>query len=979
MSSPSALSRPKGLLLWPAIAKLARWRFKQMWRFLFVTWLGMLAMVTLACAPPLFSRVAISATLRDVTAHASDGRNIIVQVVSLSPTVAQVQQISQQLDHVLKQSSVAAYLQGAPQIVVQTPPLALHSSSKPKPADRSNGLVLDGYDSAQVAQHATVVQGRLPRATSDGTIEIALPQDLVNNLGVHVDATLHGSMASVLGAQAWTLHVVGIIAPRSVHDSFWLADANPFGSLHSTANGATAHNVLAAGETIRLLFDKTASHAALQTLPGKDPAHLFWSYPFDVTRLDANNIPTLAQQMSDLAEQITTVLPQIQGVTFAFPGGALFETLSDYIQQIVILEIALTFLLLLILAIILFLVSMMSDILIERQATIIAMLRSRGATQQHIFGTFVAQGVVVGLAALLVGPLLALLLVRVIAQVLLSPTNQQALAVITAHPVQAILNVKWFAVGAVGVALFVMIVAIRQSSKLDIVTLRREAARGQRVSLWRRFNLDLLVVLLIVVGYGIYTYVWQSFTTAQAFDPLIYNTLKVGGFLAPPFLVAALLLLFLRLFPLILRLATSIAAKKRSASAILAFAQMERNPRPAARVIVLLVLAITASCFLCTLMATKQARTTGAATFAVGADFSGPLPAADSFKSFDTLKTSYSSLPGVQAATIGYSDVLDNPGGDIHISAVDADTYAHTALWSPQVTTQSLPEVTAQLVSHRSDAITRNVVYAFVDTVLWQKYGLSQGDTFVLSMNEAGTARVHFIALGLINYIPGTYNAPIDPESDIGLIVDYQSYGTVYAKLSGMSLSPNYVWLHTRDDASALASIRRVLPDLQNRRLLTTANQENSTHVDIMGVLAIGVGAALILALLGTLLSSWLHASSRLTSFALVRALGMAPRQIASVLLWEQGFVYMLALLLGCGLGSLLTIFVAPAVALLDLAGPSSRVNPYDVPPIQTVIPYPQLLLLLGGLVLICLVALLLMARIVSRPSMSQTLRLNED
>ena len=86
-----------------------------------------------------------------------------------------------------------------------------------------------------------------------------------------------------------------------------------------------------------------------------------------------------------------------------------------------------------------------------------------------------------------------------------------------------------------------------------------------------------------------------------------------------------------------------------------------------------------------------------------------------------------------------------------------------------------------------------------------------------------------------------------------------------------------------------------------------------------------------------------------------------------------------LAFLLGTGLGAMLTIFVAPAVTLLDLTGVSSQYNPYDVPPVQTIIPYFQLLFLLGGLVIICLVALLLMAYIVSRPSLSQTLRLNED
>ena len=51
---------------------------------------------------------------------------------------------------------------------------------------------------------------------------------------------------------------------------------------------------------------------------------------------------------------------------------------------------------LLILAIILFLVSLMSDMLVERQATIIATLRSRGATRQHVFGAFGSHGAVPG-------------------------------------------------------------------------------------------------------------------------------------------------------------------------------------------------------------------------------------------------------------------------------------------------------------------------------------------------------------------------------------------------------------------------------------------------------------------------------------------------------------------------------------------------------------------------------------------------------
>src|SRR5215831_12827112 len=167
VSSTPVLARQKGLLLLPSIAKLARWRFKQMWLFLLVTWLGILAMVVLACAPPLFSRVAMSADLRATAANSPDGQSIIVRVISLSPTNEQVRQAEQQLDHLLRQGALSAYLHTTPQLVVQTPPLSLLSPGTNPVGKHTFGIVLDGYDPVQAAQRSIIVQGRLPKDTQE--------------------------------------------------------------------------------------------------------------------------------------------------------------------------------------------------------------------------------------------------------------------------------------------------------------------------------------------------------------------------------------------------------------------------------------------------------------------------------------------------------------------------------------------------------------------------------------------------------------------------------------------------------------------------------------------------------------------------------------------------------------------------------------------------------------------------------------------
>ncbi|HEX7737068.1 MAG TPA: FtsX-like permease family protein [Ktedonobacteraceae bacterium] len=966
VSSP-ILTRQNGVFLLRAIARLASWRLKQMWRFLLVTWLSILAMVVLACAPPLFSRVAISASLRAAVASSPDGQSIIVHVVSLSPTTAQLQQQEQRLDGVLRQGDLATYLRSAPRLVVQTPPLSFSL------ANGSAALVLDGYDPVQAASHATLVQGRLPQATTDGTLEIALTPTLAGTLGLSVGSVVNGQADALQALQGWKLRVVGIVAARSAHDPYWLAPATPFGDLYTSRSGASAYNVLTAREPLRVKI------ATLQTLPGKDATNLFWSYPFDLTSLDASSVPALSQQMYDLYARVPLALNQIPGVSFSLPVGSLFATLSTYAQQIIVLELVIACLLFLILTLILFLIGMTVDLLVERQVALIATLRSRGATQQHIFGSFLTQGLLICLLALLAGPPLALLLVYAIAGLLLTPADQAALTVISARPLAALYDVRWFALAAVGLALLVLVAALRRAVQLDIVTLRRESTRGKGVPFWKRFHLDLFALILILAGYLVYSFFWQTIVAAQTDDPIVYNAGNIVGFVAPPLVVGALLMLFLRLFPRILSFAAALAAKKRSAPAVLAFVQAQRAPRAAARIIVLLALALSASCFLLTLMNTRQARTADAAAFAVGADFSGSLPAEDATKSFEQLRGQYNALPGVQAATLGYSADIDNALGDIRLFAVDTSTYASTALWPANNATQSLSTLTAQLAAHKNDALTRHIVYALVDATLWQRYELSPGERFTLYMNGAGTLRVNFIALAEINNIPGSYNTPLDAESDIGMIVDYQSYASVYASQSGQALQPNALWLRTSDDPAALAAIRAQLPDLQDRRALTALNQEDSTHIDVLGALGIGVGAALLLALIGVLLSSWLSAFNRQTSFAVLRALGMAPREIAALLLWEQGLVYGLAFVLGTGLAALLAVFIVPTVTLLDLSGSGSLGNPYDIPPIQIVVPYLQLGLLLGALALISLLALLLMARLASHPSLGQHLRINED
>ncbi len=143
---------------------------------------------------------------------------------------------------------------------------------------------------------------------------------------------------------------------------------------------------------------------------------------------------------------------------------------------------------------------------------------------------------------------------------------------------------------------------------------------------------------------------------------------------------------------------------------------------------------------------------------------------------------------------------------------------------------------------------------------------------------------------------------------------------------------------------------------------------------------------AFLLAFIGNLVSSWLSVRARRSSFVVLRALGATSRQIAGVLLWEQGIVYAGALALGLAFGIVLSSVAVPVLVSTGLPahGPMSSMSINDLYllqhafPTQIVVPV-SLDLIFAALVLICFSALAFMIRAALNPSISSELRLGED
>ena len=984
--------RRRGSTSLPSLVKLARWQIRKTWRLLLVTGLGILIAVVFVCSIPLYSQIALSAGIRDALSTDPLGPYVSIHALSQQIGASAINDAAQQIRQEIN-GQLGSFVSKDVQFSVQAQQMKMLSHDL-VPMKGDAQLTVVGETLSEAKMHLKLLTGRLPASTSSD-LEIAITPETA--------AALHITAGSMLTVQEYagnippsqqalrnlTLYVVGIFKLVSSNDSYWHKE--DFLPSQEGPTSPPVYPVLASNDTlISTLGQVQTSSAAGNELVYLVPPDLFWYYKLDISHVDVNNLGDL---VGGLNRVLTTISNNPVSPPYVVETQSLgpINTLSSYSNYISVVRIPATSLWLLLVGVVLYFVSVMTDILIDRKSDAIATLRSRGANRGQIFSTFVVQSVWLGLLALILGPIVAVIAVSFFAQYTLSPADQGALNVLNLEPLQVAGSLLETALIAVVVAMLAMIFSIYRATRMDILSLRRESARSMRRSVWQRVGLDMIAAIIALVGYGLSLYVTNPNVLSTRIRVLILAPITIIGAV---FFVLGATLLFLRFFPWLLRLFAWLAMRSRSAEPLLALAQMARAPRQAVRTTLLLALATAFTIFALVFNASQSQRTVDVAGYQVGADFSGKISGSAAIDK----SSMFAHLPGIASASVGYvsSERAAQNGSDISVEvrAVDANTFAQTAVWTAQDSSQSLSSLMGQLVAQRSMAIQSQIVPAIVDSSAWDILNLSIGSRFTMSdLNGPVTC----VAIAEVQHIP-TINDTTESNDtgdyvpSGGVLVDYQSYAGVLLKSNNTLIPTTDVWLRSGGDAAAVAKARDTLingplalENLADRRAIIAGLQNDPLYIALLGLLVIGAVTSLLLALLGNLISSWQNAFNRLTSFAVLRALGSTRQQIASVLLWEQGIVYTTSIVLGMLFGIFLSVLALPTLVFTSVGGSGgSQVTNGEfyvmqsVPPIQVVIPL-SLWMTLAVLIAVCIVAIILMVRIVSRPSISQTLRLNED
>ena len=1008
MARPTSTLQPRGsIALMSSTVALAFWRLRQSWFMLLITNAGVVASIMLVCILPLFTQISTTAGLRSVITATPENPYITLHANMRDSSTNNFNALAPYLTGPFD-SALNTYISGPPDISIQASDLPLLSPHLLAGGDvRFVGSALD-----TARAHVKLIRGRLPSTCTSSpcpaTLEVAITPETASDLNIDIGSNLTillpfyknapGLPGDPTIARQASLRVAGIIVPNAGNDGFW-----HYNDLNKIVRNKlpTLYQMLGSNDWLLSLLTQTASQVGADGLFLVNALDVFWYYHLDASRISINQVDDLRRQIDQLKTQLSSSWtdynqynpPYVAGTFMVGPlvgGQEVSSPLERFIGRLAIVQIPVAILTLQILLLVLFFISMMAELLVERQSNAIAILRSRGASRQQIFGALTTQGLGLGLVALIVGPVLAIALVYLIAQQMLPPQDQSALNVISQNPLQAIVGVREYVLVAAAVAFAAMAFSIYRATGRDVLNMRRESARSTLRPFWQRLNLDVCAAIIALTSYGASEYVINSGELDPRTDVLISVPLNL---IAPLFLVIAGMLLLLRFFPLLLRQGASLAIHGRGAAPMLALAQMGRSPGQFVRMTLLLSFAIAFTFFTLVFTASQNQRTLDVAAYQVGADFSGDLanitvnPA-----SFGKQAALYRRIPGVLSASAGYLDEVSTRKTPlaVRLEAVDPATFVQTAIWTAQDSQQTLSTLMDQLVAQRvgPDAGPSTPIPAIVDDALWNALALSPGVRF--SLDAPGRGSLPYVAIARIQDIPTMKSSRILPAA---ILVDYASYASVYTRTNHSAPPVNHIWLRAQNDATSLTNIRSALnggtlqlSPLYDRYAIIDSLQSDPLYLALLGILSIGAFTTLVLALVSNLLSSWLNARTRLTSFTILRALGTAPAQVTGVVLWEQCIIYASSLILGIVFGLFLVFTVTPSLIFTSISdnGLTSQTSDTAFFDLQRLLPthivFPFLLgLILIILVLICSAAVSLMMRTVSRLSISQVLRLNED
>ncbi len=393
--------------------------------------------------------------------------------------------------------------------------------------------------------------------------------------------------------------VTGIYEVADEEDPVWRIWRDSFGYRGTTLDFA---NVVVPEETLR------------GSLAGYFPS-MGAEYAWLLDTNESSIHPTDTARIRGSIDYLTGELrAYVDGFRFRseLPGA-----LEEFEIQLFFNRLPMFIVLILIVMVTLYYVVTLGSMLVDAQKPEISLLRSRGATSLQILAVFVVEAALLAVAALAIGPFLALAAVSLIG---LTP-GMGDLNAGAALPVRLTGETYRLAALGAGLSLLALMVPAVRASRIGLLGERRGRARPNRLALAQRYYLDVGFLGLVIFLF------WQltkqgSFVATRLFGETAVNQLILA---APAIFLVAAALALLRVFPMLLDalgklLGSPYVRGLAPLPVVLGIWQMSRNPARYMQLGLLLILGASLGVFASTFASTLERSAQDRAMYESGAD-----------------------------------------------------------------------------------------------------------------------------------------------------------------------------------------------------------------------------------------------------------------------------------------------------------------------------------------------------------------------
>ncbi|HEX3047648.1 MAG TPA: FtsX-like permease family protein [Bacillota bacterium] len=809
-----------------------------------------------------------------------------------------------------------------------------------------------------IQDHIKIKYGRMcSPILSDDVYEVIVPETAMKVLGLTLGNTYELSDVDVVKLddepRKFRVKVIGVFNYRTNRDPYWFYDLDQYQqSMFMDQN--LLKNTFLVKERI-----------------GVNSAN--WLFAYDYHQISLVWAPqllkTIAVHIDLLAEYAATL---------TFPAAT---TLEEYQVKEKELKLFLLILQIPVLILLAFYSFMVSELKIDFESNEIAVIKSRGASGWQIFAIYLMESSIIGCIALLLGPLLGFFLCKILG------ASNGFLEFVERSAVPSSLNtqVYLYSLIIIGFISISMLLPAISASRTGIVLYKQKKARPKRI-FWKQYFLD--VALLTVSFYGLFNFHRYQQTlflselkgTELSIDPLL--------FLISSTFIFGSGLLFLRIYPHLIRLVFWLGKRTWSPVYYASFIQVGRSSGQEQFVMLLVILTLSIGIFSANSARTVNQNTEDKIRYAIGADIvvespwpnnkipnwfkatkAGPPTAMPSeppeIRYVEPPFEPFTKLKGVASVTkVLRTDntrvfVKGNFMDNIPLIGIVPHEFGKTAWFRDDL----LPYHWYQYLNLMTAAPKAVLVSkAFRETL-----GLKEGDWISFSLEQRQP--IYAVIYAFIDYWP-TLNSHSTAPYFVVANLDY------IFKMN--PVTPYQVWLKKKPGATSnqvYQDLLRQKIDLDSRTDATEEliKQKNDPLLlGANGALTLNFMVTMMVSIIGFLIFWILSIKKRTLQFGIFRAIGLSMPKITGMLVCEQFLITGAAIGAGIIIGNLTGRIFIP---LLQMAYSAEE----QVPPLKIITNPGDYLRLYLIVALMLTVGLIVLWRIVKRINISQALKLGED